>query len=301
MTKIKSWIQASRLPSQSYIFFPLLLGQAFYYNQNKSLSIPLFIFIQIFGLFIQLYIVYANDYADYEIDKTNDTYNIFSGGSRVLVEKRISRNEMKKAIRLMVTFNIFLGIILTLLFGRNFSIPLIIFSMLLLWGYSYPPIKLSYRVGGEILQTAGVAVILPVFGYYVQSGTFAGFPLIFLLSFIPLQLGCAMSTSLPDYPSDKDGGKKTSTVIFGFDENKLYIIIINFVSLLLFILVVWQKLDILRSYGVLILPLFCNFFLFYLKEKSEIASKYLDTFVAVNILIVISFTAGNAILLFLRA
>jgi 1,4-dihydroxy-2-naphthoate octaprenyltransferase len=299
MAEIKSWIKASRLPSQSYIFFPLLLGQGFYYLINNSISILFFILIQTFGIFIQLYIVYANDYADHEIDKTNDTYNLFSGGSRVLVENLISRKEMKRAIILIILLNITLGIILTLFFNRIFSLPLIILSILLLWGYSYPPIRLSYRGGGEILQTAGVAVILPVFGYYIQSGTFQGFPWIFLLSFIPIQLGCAMSTSLPDYTSDKLGKKRTSTVIFGFEKTKLYIIIINFISLFIFSFIVCRKLDYMISYPVVIIPLISNFFLLYLNKKSKIASSSLDIFVAVNILIVTVFTAGNAAILFL--
>ena len=295
MTKIKSWVKASRLPSQSYIFFPLLLGQMFYYEIKHSLNFPLFIIIQIFGLFIQLYIVYANDYADYGIDMTNDTYNIFSGGSRVLVEKHITVNEMKNAIKIMVSLNIFLGIILTLLFGRNFSIPLIIISLLLLWAYSYPPIKLSYRGGGELLQVAGVAVVLPVFGYYIQAGTFEGFPWIFMAAFIPIQIGCAMSTSLPDYPSDKAGKKKTSSVILGFEKNKISIIIINFISFIAFVLIIWKKLDFLKSYVILLIPILSNFYLVFLKNKAKIGSNSLDKFVAVNIIIVISFTAGNAI------
>ncbi|WP_319200795.1 prenyltransferase [uncultured Ilyobacter sp.] len=300
MDKLNSWIKASRLPSQSYIFFPLLLGQGFYYNITRNFSIIFFILIQLFGLLIQLYIVYANDYADYEIDKTNDTFNIFSGGSRVLVENLISKKEMKKAIIIVVGLNFLLGIILTLGFRRFFSIPMITISFLLLWAYSYSPIRLSYRGGGEILQTTGVAVLLPLFGYYIQGGTFQEFPWVFLLFFFPLQLGCAMSTSLPDYPSDRKGNKRTSTVIFGFEKTKSYIIVINFISLFIFYLVAWLQLNYLKSYTVLAIPLICNLYLVYLKKRSKISSSYLDKFVAVNIFIVISLTAGNALLLFFK-
>ncbi|WP_320047612.1 prenyltransferase [uncultured Ilyobacter sp.] len=298
MDKVNSWIKASRLPSQSYIFFPLLLGQGFYYKETGNFSIVFFILVQLFGLLIQLYIVYANDYSDYEIDKTNDTFNIFSGGSRVLVEGLISKKEMKKGILLVMGLNLLLGTVLTIGFERTKSIPLIVISFLLLWGYSYPPIRLSYRGGGEILQTTGVAIILPLFGYYIQGGTFQGFPWIFLLFFFPIQLGCAMSTSLPDYPSDREGNKRTSTVIFGFENTKRYIIIINFVSLFIFYLVAWLQLKPLKSYTVLAIPLICNLYLVYLKSKSKISSSYLDKFVAVNIIIVISLTVGNTILLF---
>ena len=63
-----AWIQASRLPSQSYIFLPILLGQAAWVYQGGTIDWRAFLLIQLFGLFDQLYIVYANDYADYRDD-----------------------------------------------------------------------------------------------------------------------------------------------------------------------------------------------------------------------------------------
>jgi 1,4-dihydroxy-2-naphthoate octaprenyltransferase len=91
MKKLLAWLQASRLMSQPYILLPLLFGQGLYLRQTVDWSIKLFIITICFSLLVQLYIVYANDYADEAVDKANTTYNVFSAGSRVLVEKKLTR------------------------------------------------------------------------------------------------------------------------------------------------------------------------------------------------------------------
>lgn len=290
MDKVKSWIQASRLPSQAYIFFPLLLGQAIAFKFTGEFNILILILVIFFGIVNQLYIVYANDYADFEIDKINDTYNMFSGGSRVLVEGKIDKNELKKGIIITVLLNLATGIILNILYGRSYSIPIILFALFLLWAYSYKPIELSYKGGGEFLQAIGVGIILPLFGYYAQSGRLDNFPLIFIAVYIPIQIGCAFSTTLPDYPSDKLGSKKTFAVIFGFEKIRGIILILNFMSFTLFLLINSFNIALLNKVLILIIPVIVNVIMFLIKNKSENKTKFLDLFVAFNILSLLCFT-----------
>jgi 1,4-dihydroxy-2-naphthoate octaprenyltransferase len=181
MNKIAVWIKASIIPSQLYIFLPLLLGQAIAFRYNYEFSFFVWVLIHIFGIFNQLYIVYANDYADYEIDKLNDTYNIFSGGSRVLVDGNLNKSQLKKGIYFVVSMN-FLVIGLIMLYTKNYMLlPMLIIALLLLWAYSYGPIKLFYRGGGEILQAIGVGTLLPMISFYSQTDNVYMFPFVFLL------------------------------------------------------------------------------------------------------------------------
>ena len=282
MNNLSAWIKASRLPSQSYIFFPLLLGQAIAYFQTGSFSWLLFVLIQLFGLFIQLYIVYANDYADKDVDESNETYNLFSGGSRVLVEGQIKDKDMKLAIFLMVGLNLLLGVILTFLFQRLLSLPFIIFSLLLLWAYSYWPFKLSYRGGGEFLQMIGVAGVLPVFAYYIQLGSLDAFPWFILLILFPNHLACALSTALPDQPSDKENNKRTIPVVLNLKLAKYLIIVLNFLSVIFLVnsnIVAFNISIILFIFIVII-----NLLLLYFSQNSPPGSKRLFKFVALNIL-----------------
>jgi 1,4-dihydroxy-2-naphthoate octaprenyltransferase len=228
--KIKSWLQASRLPSQGYIFCPLLLGQALWFSQSGVFNLPLAGLTWLFGLMIQLYIVYANDLADVEVDRMNTTFTPFSGGSRVLVDGKISVPDLKMAVVITVLLNGLIGLCFFIQ-GRPLAPWLILISLALLWLYSFPPVRLSYRGGGEFLQMAGVGLILPIFGYYIQGGSLEAFPWRYIAALLPLQLACAFSTTLPDEPSDRAGGKKTIAVMLGTNRAKAVVLALHVLTL----------------------------------------------------------------------
>lgn len=300
MNKLKVWIKASRLASQSYIFFPLLLGQGIAYFFHESFNWNLFFLIQLFGIFNQFYIVYANDYADYEVDKINDTYNTFSGGSRVLVEGELSKSELKLGIQLMIFLNFLVGTIITLAFSRVYVNLIIIFALLLLWAYSYEPIKLSYRGGGELLQCIGVGFILPFFGYYAQSSELKILIPLFFITYLPMQLSCALSTTLPDYPSDKIGNKKTLSVLIGYTHVRKLVITLNILSILLFSILNPFIFAFSKIIYIILLPIISNIILISIENKATIKSRYLDNFIAINIFSLLIFTIALTITLFLN-
>lgn len=234
MTAIKAWIQASRLPSQLYIFTPILLGQSIAYGSLtifNSWDLELFFLLTLYGFFIQLYIIYGNDYADQETDSLNETYTIFSGGSRVITDRLISPRAIRNAAILMAGLSFFVTMIL--MFQGLYLAPIFwLFSILLLWMYSYPPIQLSYRGGGEILQTIGVGIVLPVFSYYTVAGNLIDFPWKILIILIPTQFACAIATSIPDQISDRVSNKNTITVAWGDSKTRLAIYIFQLLSLI---------------------------------------------------------------------
>ncbi|MFN2267948.1 MAG: hypothetical protein ABR533_06700 [Desulfonatronovibrio sp.] len=71
-----AWIQASRVPSQAYIFLPLLMGQSMAFAQGKF-TWTVFFICHLYGIFVQLFIVFANDVADEETDRLNSTFTVF--------------------------------------------------------------------------------------------------------------------------------------------------------------------------------------------------------------------------------
>jgi 1,4-dihydroxy-2-naphthoate octaprenyltransferase len=195
--------------------------------------------VHLFGMFNALYIVYANDYADIETDKKNTTFNIFSGGSRVLVNREIEPKSLKRASILMASLCLLCGVFLASLRARYFTVPLIAAGLALLWMYSFSPVKLSYRGGGELLQTAGVGIVLPLIGYYAQSGRIADFPWETMAVILPTQAACAIATSLPDEPSDRLSNKRTATVLLGLANAKIVIAALNMFSIAAFVLLGW--------------------------------------------------------------
>ncbi|MDJ0765963.1 MAG: prenyltransferase [Myxococcota bacterium] len=215
MTRFGAWIKASRLPSQSYIFLPLLMGQGLAVAAGQALDWFIFGLVQCSGLFLQLYIVYANDYADAETDRLNQTYTVFSGGSRVLVDGDLGRASLGRAAIAMALLALGCGAGVFGLAGRWLPLVGIAVGLGLLWMYSYPPIKLSYRGGGELLQMIGVGLILPLIGYFAQGGLLQTLPWCWVLAVLPAQLASAIATSLPDAVSDGQSNKNTLCVWLG--------------------------------------------------------------------------------------
>jgi 1,4-dihydroxy-2-naphthoate polyprenyltransferase len=286
MNKIKAWIQASRLPSQSYIFLPLLMGQGYAVMELEiGFDWAIFFWTVLFSVVIQLYIVYGNDYNDLETDRLNRTFNVFSGGSRVLVEGRLSRRELAIGIWLMVVLNLFVGSVLTFSYKRYFTLPIILLSMFLLYLYSFRPFRLNYLGGGEFLQIIGVAGILPIIGYYAQSNVIhlLQLPWTLVLILLPFQLGNAISTALPDYPSDKTGHKKTIVVLLGPQKSKYLIILLNFFSMILFVLIGWTGLAEYVTYTIILGPFIANLMMISLIQRSEAGTPRLTAFVALNV------------------
>ena len=207
------WLKAARIPSQLYLALSLLMGHAIFYQVSGSINWPLVVGFAVLGIFLQLYIVFGNDVADFETDKLNKTSTLFSGGSRVLVEQSLSLQQLKKAHYLMTTLSLVTGLALAYICQSWELILLTMIAILLLWMYSYPPVKLSYRGGGEFLQVIGLGIILPLIAFIGQGGK--GIPLGIILSLIPSHLACAIGTSLADEPSDRLSNKRTFTVILG--------------------------------------------------------------------------------------
>ncbi len=289
----RAWMRASRLPSQLYIFFPLLLGQSMALALRAGWSWPLFVIAQFFGLCIQLFIVYANDFADVQADELNTTFNLFSGGSRVLVDGDISRVTMLRAIWLMVGLNLFIAFVLSVACNRPLSLFFVGVALFLLWAYSYPPLKLSYRGGGETLQMIGVAVVLPLFGYYIQAGSITGFPWIVGLVLLPNHLGCAVSTSLPDYPSDLIAGKRTATVFLGSIRARGLVIVLNWLSIAS--LLANPELPLSSGLQIALFPIVVTALLSALSKTAEPGTKHLLYFVFLNVFGVISMVIGLSI------
>ncbi len=212
---IKSWVAASRLPAQIFIFPALLFGQAVHFSLTGAFNLTTFILLTIYGVAMHFFIVYINDVADYETDRDNTTFLPFSGGSRVLVDGKLTKRQLLIAGLVMAGIVLYIGGLLGQQ-NRDVTIPIwVVFGLFLMHAYSFPPIKLSYRGFGEILQMLGVGVVLPVVGFLAQGGAYEAFPWLWLIVLLPAQYGMAISTSLPDYPSDKKSQKRTTVVALG--------------------------------------------------------------------------------------
>lgn len=212
---IKAWIKASRLPAQTFIFPSLLLGQMLHQNLTGQFSWFIFSLLFFLGLTMHFYIVYANDYADYETDQHNMTFTPFTGGSRVLVEGDLGRASLFQGALFMAFSTLLLSGFISLVAQTIWPVVFAAAGLLLLHAYSFYPIRLSYRGFGETLQMLGVGVVLPIIAFTAQGGILSDIPWLVVLVLLPSQLAMAIGTALPDAPSDIQSQKRTSAVLFG--------------------------------------------------------------------------------------
>lgn len=211
MGKLKHWIQASRPLAQVSIAVPLVLGQAAAWHITESFSLSWFVATLVWGILDHLFIVYANDYADHETDTGQRT--AISGGSGVIPEGKITPTQMRRAAQavafLLVAWSVGLA-----LFGRPWTPAYAILAIALLWLYSFRPLRLSYRGGGEVLQGLGIGVGLPSLGYYIQTEVVVA-PMWILLPATLLGICGNILTALPDAEDDRNADKRTWPVRFG--------------------------------------------------------------------------------------
>ncbi len=212
--QLSAWIQAVRPLAQVNLAIPLLLGQAMAFAWRGSFSLTLLLWTFALSLSWHLLIVFANDYADRDADRLNTTYNEFSGGSRVIPEGKLPASALAWAALGNLVNLVGITIYCALAHDRILLVPLVGAGLLLLWAYSFGP-RISYRGHGETLQGFGVGIVLPLIGYVMQTGDFAGFHWFALIPTFLLASASNILTSLPDYPADHEAGKRTYAVVRG--------------------------------------------------------------------------------------
>jgi len=191
-----------------------LIGALFALLLNAQFVLSKFIWGYLILFMASMAIHYANDYFDFEVDHYG-TPTTFTGGSGILVENSELRGTSKK----LAIFFIGLSIIIAAFFTVIYSFPISFFLFVLLgnallWFYSAPPLKLSYRRLGEIANIIN-GFIMPAMGYFVVMGTIDLQFVIFSIPFMFLQLMFTVGVEIPDLEGDKLGGKITWTVSKG--------------------------------------------------------------------------------------
>ena len=217
--QIATWIQALRLQFYPMTFIAYLAGAL-----GASLERPFgwhwiaFLLGYICLFFVEAATVFANDLFDYESDRRNRFFGPFSGGSRVLVDRKISRLGLMAGAIVAATIGISAGAI-AIWFAPSATIMgclLFVFVGVLAIGYTVPPLKLSHRGLGEldVCFTHSFGVIL--FGYLLQGGQpLDSFPWLLGLPLFCAILPAILLAGIPDREADESTGKRTLVVMLG--------------------------------------------------------------------------------------
>lgn len=210
---VRAWIQAARPLAQANLAAPLLLGQAFAFAITGRFDPLLLGLLALFGVLDQLFIVFANDVADAEHDRP-EARTLFSGGSGVIGEGKIERATLARAAIGAYAALGLLSLVLAWL-ATPWALAAWALAGALLHAYSFPPLRRSYRGGGELLQGLGIGAVLPLLGFAVQAGTLDGYPWATLTATVTLGFAGNVATALPDHAADRRALKRTWPVRLG--------------------------------------------------------------------------------------
>ena len=214
MSKARAWLQAARPLAQANLATPLLCGAALGWTHAPSpggdLHPAAFVGLGlVFTVVAQPCIVFLNDLHDAEGDALHPSPTPFSGGSRVLVEGRLTPGSLRRGLYLCAGMLLGISAIATILFDRPWTPAFALLTLLLSWLYSATPVRGCATRLGPWLQALGTGAVLPVLGGYLLTGDLTAVPTRALLALVLLGAANHILTTLPDRRADLLADKRT--------------------------------------------------------------------------------------------
>src|SRR6195952_4476500 len=147
--QVAAWMAALRLQFHPMAWIAYLIGALGAWHVGRAVQTAPF-WLGLACLFsLEAAPVFTNDYFDQTSDRINRHYGPFTGGSRILVEGRISPAQMRRGIAMaLIAFGI-LGAVLCLMTPWP-TAPFLVGNAILAIGYTVPPLQLCWRGLGEI-------------------------------------------------------------------------------------------------------------------------------------------------------
>ncbi len=162
---------------------------------------------------VQLATQYANEYFDLEADRAATARTWLSGGSGVLPAGELDPRVALRASLTAAASAVMLGAVTVVVEPVVAAIAMV--ALLGGWHYSAPPARLVGSGWGEVVASLIVAVLTPLAGSLMTSGT-AGVELAWLTAVLfTAHLGMLVALHLPDVAGDAAAGKRTLVVRVG--------------------------------------------------------------------------------------
>ena len=217
--KILAWLKIARLQFYLMAWLAYSMGAVAAFTTTHTFNSRVYWLGYILLFLIELCTVLTNEYCDYPTDRLNRNFSIFTGGTRILVEGKLTFREVRNGIFTVLAL---IGIFAYLLIRADRSVSSLTILLFLLAGlflgvgYTLPPIKLAYRGAGETVVGVTHSFYVTVCGYLFQTGSWSD-SLPWLLS-IPLclaTLAAILLAGIPDRQADSAVAKRTVAVILG--------------------------------------------------------------------------------------
>ena len=225
MSKLQSWIKASRLRTLPLSVSGVLMGSLLALSQH-AFNWKILVLALATTLFLQVLSNFANDYGDAMSGKDNVNRK---GPERMVHSGAISPFEMKRMILTFCLLSFISGI--ALIWVANIQVFTVSFGVLLLLGVMAIFAALLYTIGKNPYGYSGwgdLSVFL-FFGLFSVLGTYFLYTqvLSIILLFPAISMGAFSMgvlnlNNMRDYANDKATGKRTMVVSMGPEKAKYY-------------------------------------------------------------------------------
>jgi 4-hydroxybenzoate polyprenyltransferase len=215
MTTTERWLHAIKPSSWPKLLVPMTFGQTLGIVATGELELAAVGLGALFTVCIGLFIVLLNDWGDQKVDRIK----------REMFPEGCSPKTIPDGVltaRQVFTVGAAAGLVALLIgwlgqaYGEREHLLVASAACLLTFvAYSLPPLKLNYRGGGELLEMAGVGLLLPWWHAYLQSGEVWFTAWVLVVGFCAFSLASALASGLSDEVSDRAGGKRTFTTMLG--------------------------------------------------------------------------------------
>jgi 1,4-dihydroxy-2-naphthoate octaprenyltransferase len=287
-----SWIKITRFQFYPMTWLAYSVGALCSYKLLDKFNLIVYILGYLAMFLIEFATVVSNDYYDYETDKINKNYGQFTGGSRMIVEGKITFKQARNATIVSLVLALILGILLTFIYNR-YSIYILSIGALLGLAYTVPPLKLSYQGLGEMDVGITHSFYILLAGFLLQTPLIhIGLPWILSIPLFFAVFGAIILAGFPDYEADKKIGKRTLTVVLG----KRNASIVSFISISLSIIssifiVYFGTLGFASMiFLIVIIHGFALLYLFYTKLMQDITETRIDKLLQISLSYIIWFT-----------
>ena len=210
------WIYALKPMSWAKLLVPMILGQGLGLWVGTDISLAGMAFGAFYTVLDLVFIVLLNDWGDRKVDAIKR--QMFPNGCS---PKTIPDGILPAAALLRVGLAAGLlagvsGFIFEAWVSRP-GIAVVGLGGLVMFGaYTFGPFKFNYRGGGEFIEMLGVGAVLPWLNAYAVGGVFWAPSYTWILGgFTLMALSSALASGLADEESDRAGGKRTFTTMFG--------------------------------------------------------------------------------------
>jgi 1,4-dihydroxy-2-naphthoate polyprenyltransferase len=217
LKKAGAWLQALRLQFYPMAWLAYGLGALAAIQPAGAFRPAAFWWGLACLFFIEAAAVLTNERCDFDTDRRNRNFGPFTGGSRVLVDGKLSPREIAWGIAAALGLAAISGVGLAAAVGANLAAALALVLLTVLGlGYTAPPLRLSYRGFGELDVAITHSLCAVLCGFVFQGGAWVAVEP-WLLS-LPLGLAVLPSITLagvPDHDADRQAGKGTLAVRTG--------------------------------------------------------------------------------------